>query len=130
MVNQEINIFKLWFGFTSRNLLNEATPIILANVIWDAESGIANIFRGSNELIWLINKSEEKLNKITIWVNKIDKAETGLILEICEPTLWAIFCDNIKAPNPINNDPKKYNFFSPIKTWYPLKSILSDKKGE
>ena len=117
MVNQEINIFKLWFGFTSRNLLNEATPIILANVIWDADSGIANISRGSNELIWLINKSEEKLNKITIWVNKIDKAETGLILEICEPTLWAIFCDNIKAPNPINNYTKKYNFFSLIKNW-------------
>ena len=57
---------------------------------------------------------EEKQSKIIICVINIAKAATGLILEICEPTVLAIFWENSKAPIPINNDPKKYNFSSEI----------------
>ena len=41
-------------GFTSLNLLKDAIPMILANVICDADNGIANILNGKIEFKKLI----------------------------------------------------------------------------
>ena len=94
-------------GLISLNLLKEAIPIILAKVICDAESGMAKILKLKKEFIKSIMWLEEKLNKIIIWVKRIDKAGTGFIFDICEPIVFTIFCENSKAPIPINNEPKK-----------------------
>lgn len=78
-------------------------------------------------LIFCIKKFDEKLNKIIICVNNIANAETGFIVEICDPTLWTILWEKIKAPSPIKNDPKKYNLFSLIKILL-LKKVKSKFK--
>ena len=117
-------------GFTSLNLLNDAIPIILAKVICDAESGIAKIWNGKNVFNVLIVWLEEKLNSINICVNSIAKAGTGLILDICEPTVLTIFWENKNAPNPIKRDEKKYNFLSFSTKFKFTISKLRDKKGE
>ena len=100
-------IFFVYRGLTSLNLLKEAIPIILAKVIWDADSGMANNSNGKNKLKLSIIKLEEKVNKISIWVSSIAKAGIGLMFEICEPIDFTIFCEKIKAPTPIKSDPKK-----------------------
>ena len=41
-------------GFTSLNLLKDAIPMILANVICDADNGIAKISKGKKEFKKLI----------------------------------------------------------------------------
>ena len=51
-------------------------------------------------------------NNIKICVRSIAKAGTGFILDICEPIVRTIFCENNNAPNPIKSDVKKYNFLS------------------
>ena len=117
-------------GFTSLNLLKDAIPMILANVICDADNGIANILNGKIEFKKLITIWEEKEIKIMICVINIAKAPTGFILDIWDPTLWAIFCENNKAPIPINNDPKKYNFCSEIINNKSRNLIFKSKYGE
>ena len=64
---------------------------MLAKVMCDAESGIANIWNGKILFNKSIKKLDEKLDNIIICVKSIAKAGIGLILEICEPTLFTIF---------------------------------------
>lgn len=98
--------------------------------MWDADSGMAKISKGKIILIFCIKKSDEKLNRIIICVNNIANAETGFIVEICEPTLWTILWEKIKAPSPIKNDPKIYNIVSFTVIILLKKPISKFKYGE
>ena len=123
-------ILIVFSGFTSLNLLKDATPIIPANVIWDADNGIAKISKGKTWFILLIKISEEKLSNMKICVNKIANAEIGFIVDIWDPTLWTIFWEKIKAPKPIRKEPKKYNLFSSILNLKLNTFKSKSKKGE